>query len=94
MTPPIGLGHDICHIPRIYKILISERGPRFIKRVLTPRERHQPRTVSALHGAFAQYKLFKKFTSDSNDPTHVSPNADVTRRDPTFWKAAQYVAGR
>jgi hypothetical protein len=43
---PLRLGTDICHTARIYAILASPRGPRFIERVLHPEERAPGRLPS------------------------------------------------
>lgn len=39
---PLGVGTDICHIPRIYKILSGPESARFIKKVMTDDERKDP----------------------------------------------------
>ncbi|KAH6659637.1 hypothetical protein BKA67DRAFT_21451 [Truncatella angustata] len=83
---PMGLGHDICHIPRIYRILTSKRGPRFIERVLTETERRKPRPTSIFEVVFAHQG---KIASQSEGTT-----SSATSRDPRFWKAAEYLAGR
>lgn len=75
-TIPLGLGNDICHIPRIYKILTSARGPRFVERILTDRERQGPRPARIL-----------QCVSGGLPPVKAT-------RDPAFWKAAEFVAGR
>ncbi|KAF3024232.1 hypothetical protein E8E14_011548 [Neopestalotiopsis sp. 37M] len=86
---PIGLGHDICQIRRIYRILASKTGPRFINRVLTPQERETPKAKAAL-----------RCVLDNNLPAPNSDSAndaDLPKRDDQkkdLLKAAQYLAGR
>jgi hypothetical protein len=42
---PLNIGTDICSIPRIQKIFLqATRGPRFVKRILTKRERQETRS--------------------------------------------------
>jgi holo-[acyl-carrier protein] synthase len=39
---PLRIGTDICQVSRIYRILRSPRGPRFVRRVLTEEEISRP----------------------------------------------------
>ncbi|KAI1499310.1 hypothetical protein F5X99DRAFT_390525 [Biscogniauxia marginata] len=54
MPPPQGLmpfriGNDICHVPRIVRVLKQQvKGPQFIQHILSPEELENPRTKSLL----------------------------------------------
>lgn len=94
---PLGLGHDICHIPRIYKILISKRGSRFIERVLTKQERQKPRPQLILKCVLARDMKDTNLNvnQSASIARQVATDTDaVAERDPAFWKAAEYMAGR
>ncbi|KAH8681318.1 hypothetical protein BX600DRAFT_446258 [Xylariales sp. PMI_506] len=82
--PSLGLGNDICHVPRIYSILTSQRGHRFVARILTARELQVPRAKRILN-CLAQ--------GAEAEPVKRS-GAAAERKDPNFWKAAEFIAGR
>ncbi|KAI1383123.1 uncharacterized protein F4822DRAFT_93374 [Hypoxylon trugodes] len=46
--PPFGIGTDICKISRIYQNLASHRAIRFVKRILSLKERRDPKAASLL----------------------------------------------
>ncbi|KAF6820211.1 holo-acyl-carrier-protein synthase [Colletotrichum sojae] len=79
---PFNVGTDICQVSRIYRLLASDRGSRFIQRVFTQDERAlvpadsvtgaQQQTASIQNGDFEALK----------------------KTNPTLWKRATFVAGR
>jgi holo-[acyl-carrier protein] synthase len=93
---PLNIGTDICQISRIYGILKSPRGMRFVNRILSPEEqaRKDPRLRcledSPINKPFQNDKLnsFEK----NNGGTLISE--EIARRDPDIWTAAAFVAGR
>ncbi|KAI0132197.1 hypothetical protein BJ170DRAFT_235020 [Xylariales sp. AK1849] len=94
LASSIGLGNDICHIPRIYKILTSKRGPRFIERVLTDLERKQQRPSTILRCVVSNATTNVGGTCEVHEHVRHHVQSDGTTRDPIFWKAAEFMAGR
>ncbi|KAK6853306.1 hypothetical protein PG990_009585 [Apiospora arundinis] len=84
----LGLGNDICHIPRIYRILTSCHAQRFIARVLTAEERSEPRPRALLQ-CIPSRPSSRGDQSDAPWATGASDN-----RTPNVWKAAVFMAGR
>ncbi|KAK6827955.1 hypothetical protein PG987_011296 [Apiospora arundinis] len=84
----LGLGNDICHIPRIYRILTSCHAQRFIARVLTAEERSEPRPRALLQ-CIPSRPSSRADQSDAPWATGASDN-----RTPNVWKAAVFMAGR
>ncbi|KAI5865096.1 hypothetical protein GGS23DRAFT_594650 [Durotheca rogersii] len=82
---PIGIGTDICHIPRMYKNLVADTALRFVNRILSPEELKDPVASRVLNCVFTPYESLQKLPS---------PNTNIRHRDPTFWKAAEFIAGR
>ncbi|KAK6085853.1 holo-acyl-carrier-protein synthase [Seiridium cupressi] len=82
MSFPMGLGHDICKIRRIFKILETKRGSGFIKRILTEEELRTPRSQI----------LLRCVTENSEGSIPVAGAAP--KKDTDLWKAAEYMAGR
>jgi holo-[acyl-carrier protein] synthase len=90
MTPkpfpfPITVGTDICQISRIFRVLASARGSRFVDRILTPSER-------AASAVLRDGKL-KPALLQAGDLDGGSW-ADLKRAEPQLWKKAQFMAGR
>ncbi|KAK7956126.1 holo-acyl-carrier-protein synthase [Apiospora aurea] len=85
--PILGLGNDICHIPRIYRILTSCHAHRFIARVLTAEERSEPRPQALLRCIGS-----RPSRSDQSDAPWATGASD--NRIPNVWKAAVFMAGR
>ncbi|KAK7927092.1 hypothetical protein PG985_004090 [Apiospora marii] len=83
-----GLGNDICHIPRVYRILTSCHAQRFIARVLTAEERSEARPRALLQ-CIALRPSSQIDQSDAPWATGASDN-----RIPNVWKAAVFMAGR
>ncbi|KAK8127529.1 hypothetical protein PG984_008637 [Apiospora sp. TS-2023a] len=83
-----GLGNDICHIPRIYRILTSCHAQRFIARVLTAEERSEARHRALLQ-CIASRPSSRVDQTDAPWATGASDN-----RIPNVWKAAVFMAGR
>lgn len=84
----LGLGNDICHIPRIYRILTSCHAQRFIARVLTAEERSEPRPRALLQ-CIPPRSSSRVDQSDAPWATGASDN-----RIPNVWNAAVFMAGR
>ncbi|KAK8080629.1 hypothetical protein PG997_008447 [Apiospora hydei] len=84
----LGLGNDVCHIPRIYRILTSCHAQRFITRVLTAEERSEPRPQALLR-CIGPRPSSRFDQSDAPWATGASDN-----RIPNVWKAAVFMAGR
>ncbi|KAK9776646.1 hypothetical protein AB5N19_11193 [Seiridium cardinale] len=82
MSFPMGLGHDICRIRRIFKILETKRGSGFIKRILTEEELRTPRSQI----------LLRCVTENSEGSIPVAGAAP--KKDTDLWRAAEYMAGR
>ncbi|KAI1079538.1 hypothetical protein F5B20DRAFT_167914 [Whalleya microplaca] len=78
---PIGIGTDICAIPRIYKTLTSNVGPKFVQRILTKEELQLPKVVKLLACV------------SSSDHRNAIQHS-TTARDGDFWRAATFIAGR
>ncbi|KAI5917135.1 hypothetical protein F4810DRAFT_697776 [Camillea tinctor] len=77
---PFTVGNDICHIPRILKILRGERtGPRFVKRILAPEEMEQPWTKPLI-------SIILSPASGDAEPAAL--------RESEMWRAARFMAGR
>ncbi|KAH7030908.1 uncharacterized protein B0I36DRAFT_115814 [Microdochium trichocladiopsis] len=79
---PFAIGNDICHIPRIYKILSARHGSRFVHKILTQQETQQPRARSVLQCILAP-------NQDPIDPVTVG-----SVRNEKLRRAAEYMAGR
>ncbi|KXJ92266.1 hypothetical protein Micbo1qcDRAFT_60692 [Microdochium bolleyi] len=79
---PLSIGNDICHIPRIIKILRAQHGSRFVHRILTKQETLQPRAQSVLQCILAA----------ETKSTQTGP--DAPGRKDELRKAAEYIAGR
>ncbi|EGR51789.1 uncharacterized protein TRIREDRAFT_56081 [Trichoderma reesei QM6a] len=79
---PLNIGTDICRISRIYAILRSpRRGTRFVKRIFAPEEQ-----------ARRDYRL-QCLARGLSGMVDVSSD-EIARRDPEWWAAASFVAGR
>ncbi|KAL7921608.1 hypothetical protein ACQKWADRAFT_294774 [Trichoderma austrokoningii] len=87
---PINIGTDICQISRIYGILKSPRGLRFVNRILSPEEQanKDPR-LRCLEGR----SIVTPFPLEQEKGNH-SISEEMARRDPDVWTAAAFVAGR
>ncbi|KAK8052055.1 hypothetical protein PG993_003440 [Apiospora rasikravindrae] len=84
----LGLGNDICHIPRIYRILTSCHAQRFIARVLTAEERSEPRPQALLRC------ISSRPSSGVDQPDAPWATGASDNRIPNVWKAAVFMAGR
>ncbi|KAL6881394.1 hypothetical protein J3F83DRAFT_722125 [Trichoderma novae-zelandiae] len=93
---PLNIGTDICRISRVYAILSSPRGMRFVNRLFSPEEQarkdsrlqclgHRPLN-NALPGGTAGDSEMKSGTETGSE--------EIARRDPERWAAASFVAGR
>lgn len=102
MSPLLGLGTDICYIPRIYRLLASRHGPRFVARILIPAEHQEPRPRALLQCILQPgMRLY-----DDRPPPLVRPvprpgpavtegaEDETGTRDPALWEAAVFLAGR
>ncbi|PTB70908.1 hypothetical protein BBK36DRAFT_1175950 [Trichoderma citrinoviride] len=95
---PLNIGTDICRISRIYAILRSSRGPRFVDRIFSPEEQarkderlqcldHRP----PLGNAFGDEEALGR---QSGMKKNLGSSEEIARRDPERWAAASFVAGR
>lgn len=83
---PLTVGTDICQISRVFRILASPRGGRFVDRVLTPGER----------AASAALRAGGTRTAVALSEAEVRDGAweALKRAEPEMWKRAQFMAGR
>ncbi|TFB03633.1 hypothetical protein CCMA1212_004266 [Trichoderma ghanense] len=104
---PLNIGTDICRISRIHAILRSpRRATRFVNRIFSPEE--QARKDARLQclerrplNAFSDEALgssgmdagIKLSSEEMNAGTKLS-SEEIARRDPEWWAAASFVAGR
>ncbi|RFU77941.1 holo-acyl-carrier- synthase [Trichoderma arundinaceum] len=93
---PLNIGTDICQISRIYRILRSPRGTRFVNRIFSPEE--QARKDPRLR-CLEERPLNKVFENDEFKPFETKNESilvteEIARRDPERWAAAAFVAGR
>lgn len=85
---PLTVGTDICQISRIFRVLASARGSRFVDRILTPDERAASAVLR--HGILSATSLRP---GDLNG-TPGMVWTDLKRAEPQLWKKAQFMAGR
>ena len=96
---PLNIGTDICRISRIYAILRSSRGPRFVDRIFSPEEqarkdgRLQCLDRRPLDNAFGDEEALGRLSGMKNLGSQLS-SEEIARRDPERWAAASFVAGR
>ncbi|EHK20401.1 uncharacterized protein TRIVIDRAFT_203026 [Trichoderma virens Gv29-8] len=93
---PLNIGTDICRISRIYGILRSPRGMRFVNRIFSPEE--QARKDPRLR-CLENRPLDNTFLHEGSKPFEMnagtaSSSEEIARRDPERWAAATFVAGR
>ncbi|KAK1988668.1 hypothetical protein LZ30DRAFT_469552 [Colletotrichum cereale] len=83
---PLNIGTDICQISRVYRLLASGRGARFLQRVFTKDER-----------ALVPADPPSGHPSSSTTKPETSQNGDfqaLKKHNPLLWKKATFVAGR
>ncbi|KAK2059878.1 hypothetical protein LY76DRAFT_433083 [Colletotrichum caudatum] len=81
---PINIGTDICQVSRVYRLLASDRGASFLRRVLTKDERALvPVGPSSGHASTAKLE-------SSQDGDFQA----LKKHNPLLWKQATFVAGR
>jgi holo-[acyl-carrier protein] synthase len=86
---PIRVGTDICQISRIFGIVASGRGTRFVDRVLTKRE--QERESERLKWIEGRAKgVLGTETKASDGLIHQV----LAKKDPELWSLAAFLAGR
>ncbi|KAL7949977.1 hypothetical protein V8C42DRAFT_309126 [Trichoderma barbatum] len=93
---PLNIGTDICRISRIYGILRSPRGMRFVNRILSPEEqaRKDPRLQCLAKRPLSSTAL-SETTMPFETTTGTAPSIEeIARLDPERWAAAAFVAGR
>lgn len=93
---PLNIGTDICQISRIYGILKSPRGMRFVNRILSPEE--QAKKDPRLR-CLEDRPIVNPFQNDEPYPFEknkggASISEEMARQDPDVWTAAAFVAGR
>ncbi|PTB80687.1 hypothetical protein M440DRAFT_1325702 [Trichoderma longibrachiatum ATCC 18648] len=93
---PLNIGTDICRISRIYAILRSpRRGMRFVNRIFSPEEQatkdHRLRCLERrpLGGLSDEKRGFHGMRVGNELSCE-----EIARRDPEWWAAASFVAGR
>ena len=112
---PFRIGNDICHIPHVYRLLASSgsgtargRSRRFVRRVLTPAERRDPRCVAVLKPVFDAWERERdakgagaKDNSGGDGaaggeavPVKQQQKSESESVDPEIWRAAEFMAGR
>ncbi|KAI1105175.1 hypothetical protein F4804DRAFT_304937 [Jackrogersella minutella] len=79
---PIGIGTDICQTSRIYKIMISDKGTKFIHRLFSKEERGYRRIQRILFLSYREARWQNFSSASDNAPTKV------------MERAAEYIAGR
>jgi len=79
---PFAIGSDVCHIPRIYKILSAKHGSRFIHKILTQQETRQTRAQGILQCLL------------SGNTPQKSTVSSLPDQDDRLRRAAEYMAGR
>lgn len=93
---PLNVGTDICQISRIYRILRSPRGTRFVQRVLAPEEQGARRVdlgPGPGDGQRADEATLLRAAAVRKKPWE-GIHEELARRDPVVWKSATFVAGR
>ncbi|KAK2034394.1 hypothetical protein LX32DRAFT_394843 [Colletotrichum zoysiae] len=81
---PINIGTDICQVSRVYRLLASDRGASFLRRVLTEDERALvPVCPPSGHGSTTKLE-------SSQDGDFQA----LKKHNPLLWKQANFVAGR
>ncbi|GJC79104.1 4'-phosphopantetheinyl transferase B, mitochondrial [Colletotrichum liriopes] len=81
---PLNIGTDICQVSRIYRLLASDRGARFLQRVFTKDER----ALVPADPPSAHTSTTKPETSQDGDFQALK------KHNPLLWKKATFVAGR
>ncbi|KAK1598296.1 uncharacterized protein LY79DRAFT_285142 [Colletotrichum navitas] len=81
---PLNIGTDICQVSRIYRLLASDRGVRFLQRVFTKDER----TLVPACSSSGQTSTTKPESSQDGDFRALK------KHNPLLWKRATFVAGR
>ncbi|ORY65036.1 uncharacterized protein BCR38DRAFT_431693 [Pseudomassariella vexata] len=89
---PLGIGTDICKISRIYNILASKQGPKFVNKLLTEQERQQPRSQQILNDAFSV--MHDQMKSLDQPFVFRFTRSEQERFIPALQKAAEFIAGR
>ncbi|KAL6836718.1 hypothetical protein J3E69DRAFT_35644 [Trichoderma sp. SZMC 28015] len=93
---PLNIGTDICRISRIYGILRSPRGMRFVNRIFSPEEqaRKDPR-LRCLENRPLDKPLLSEGSTHFQSSVGTTPSSEeLADRDPERWAAATFVAGR
>ncbi|KAH7145853.1 hypothetical protein B0J13DRAFT_329482 [Dactylonectria estremocensis] len=94
---PLNIGTDICQISRIYRVLSSPRGTRFVKRILAPEEH-------AVEDVRLNVLTRTPGLSDNSRPLEATiatamrqgqqAHEALAALDHEMWKCAAFVAGR
>jgi phosphopantetheinyl transferase (holo-ACP synthase) len=80
----LGIGTDICHIPRIRKILVGKAGAQFMKRVLNDNER----VVYA-----SKFKAFEAYKRGEASKEEILPSVQKAMNI-RAWHLARFLSGR
>lgn len=83
---PINIGTDICSITRILRILKTEKGTRFVERVLSEREREEnPHRLQAIAKWSQAYRLKQQSSSSPIEGDgEGQTNGETASRKPMF----------
>lgn len=81
---PMGIGTDICHMPRIKALLTGPRSVKFIKRILHPKEY---RASPVAHIVDPTVKPGAYLPAYSSEPADADPQVVLQR-------AVNFMAGR
>ncbi len=102
---PLKIGTDICQISRVYNILQSKSGARFVRRILAPEEQARPRWIEPVAWILGPEDARQAVAGEQRDQrlavdglarcrAQSGPVPDAQDRDPRIWKAAEFMAGR
>jgi hypothetical protein len=103
---PFHIGTDICHVPRIYKLLVDANGrygKSFVLKLLSGRERHDRRVVEGLKLLEElEYAAVLKpqkspdiqLTSDGPGPIEDSHLPQITPLKMKLYPFAVFLSGR
>ncbi|KAH7165602.1 hypothetical protein EDB81DRAFT_259082 [Dactylonectria macrodidyma] len=94
---PLNIGTDICQISRIYRILSSSRGKRFVNRILAPEEialKDVRLNVLTHTSRLSGYSRPLEATIATGMRQGQQTHEALAALDPEMWKCAAFIAGR
>ncbi|KAK0388535.1 hypothetical protein NLU13_4778 [Sarocladium strictum] len=88
---PICVGTDICQISRVFGIVVSGRGQRFVDRILTKEEQEREgERLRWVRGTKEREQERKKVEAGTKDFAFEA----LQKREPELWSLAAFLAGR